>query len=675
MRERFSVALIDEFQDTDPVQYSIFSQIYLDSDAPVFLIGDPKQAIYGFRGADVFTYLRAAEVANRRYTLAKNWRSEAKLVEGVSAIFGLRDTPFVIPGINLVPVNASGSGDAEPLTIDEQRDQPLRIWIASAEDRMRKASAVAGEITNLLASSVKIGCEKIRPADIAVLVTNNTQPAEIQRALADYRIPSVVYSAANVFRSREATELMRVLLAVAQPTHEAVVRAALATEMLGLNIRMLEDLSGDEAQWEETLNRFANYQVEWRDRGLVKMMRAFIIHEKVRARLLCLPDGERRLTNLLHLIELLHGACAQNRYGIDGIIGWFRREISDAGEAREEYELRVESDEEAVRIVTIAKRQGLEYGVTFYPFARKEPWRGGHEFLKVHNDDELVLDRAESPGNKIIRDREELAESVRQLYVGLTRARHRSYVIWQSSRQRSKSALAWLLSSENSADAFLKRGASNTSATARSAFAGSGAIAVEDLPEPGTNTFIPVRSDRLIPEPRIFKGEIDRNWGIASFSSVVSGQAREPETPDYDSSENLIETEPLAPAQCIHAFPGGTRAGTCLHKILEEIDFCDRTQWQLLISQKLKQFHINGFDETVFDAFTRIFGTTLAPASFALGDISARIHELEFTFPINLRGPRQLEELFQKNDLPKTIGRLEFFPTKGFMKGFIDLVF
>src|SRR5438105_3092156 len=497
LRERFAVALIDEFQDTDPVQYSIFSQIYRNSHAPVFLIGDPKQAIYGFRGADVFTYLRASQVANRRYTLAKNWRSEAKLVEGVSAIFGLRETAFVIPGINLVPVDASGSGDAEPLTIDERRDQPLRVWVASLEDRRWKASAVAGEIANLLANNAKIGAKKIRPFHIAVLVTNNFQPTEIQRALADYRIPSVVYSAANVFRSLEATELMRVLLAVAQPTRKTVVRAALATEMLGLGANALEDLSGDEAKWEETLNRFAHYQEEWRDRGFIKMMRAFIIQEKVRARLLGLPQGERRLTNLLHLVELLHAACAQNRFGIDGIIGWFRRQISDAGVAKEEYELRLESDEDAVRIVTIHKSKGLEYDVTFYPFARKEPWRGGQEFLKFHDHDELVLDLAESAGHKIIRDREELAESVRQLYVGLTRAGHRSYVIWQENRQRSKSALAWLLSSENSADAFLKRGASNTSATARSAFAGSDAISVEDLPQPDTKTFLLVRSDRL----------------------------------------------------------------------------------------------------------------------------------------------------------------------------------
>src|SRR5437868_11480323 len=162
LRERFAVALIDEFQDTDPVQYSIFSQIYSESDAPVFLIGDPKQAIYGFRGADVFTYVRAAQVANRRYTLAKNWRSEAKLIEGVSALFEFHDTAFVIPSIKLVPVNASGSGDAEPLTIEEKRDQPLRFWIASADDRSRKAGAVAGEIAKLLTDNVRIGARKIR---------------------------------------------------------------------------------------------------------------------------------------------------------------------------------------------------------------------------------------------------------------------------------------------------------------------------------------------------------------------------------------------------------------------------------------------------------------------------------------------------------------------------------
>jgi len=175
LRERFTVALVDEFQDTDPVQYSIFSQIYGGSDRSVFFIGDPKQAIYGFRGADVFTYLEAAKGANRRYTLGRNWRSEAKLLDGVSTIFSRRNDPFVIESIDLSPVTASGKADAEPLTIGGRRDQPLRFWIASTDDKARVEEAVAAQIASLLANETKIGPRKIEPRDIAVLVNNNTQ--------------------------------------------------------------------------------------------------------------------------------------------------------------------------------------------------------------------------------------------------------------------------------------------------------------------------------------------------------------------------------------------------------------------------------------------------------------------------------------------------------------------
>jgi exodeoxyribonuclease V beta subunit len=151
LRERFAVALVDEFQDTDPVQYSIFSQIYGGSDSSVFFIGDPKQAIYGFRGADVFTYLKAAKIANRRYTLHQNWRSEAKLVDGVNAIFKQRDDAFVIEGIDFPSVTASGKTDAEALTTCGRRDQPLRLWIASTDNRSRVGDSVAAEIASLLA--------------------------------------------------------------------------------------------------------------------------------------------------------------------------------------------------------------------------------------------------------------------------------------------------------------------------------------------------------------------------------------------------------------------------------------------------------------------------------------------------------------------------------------------
>ena len=679
LRERFAVALVDEFQDTDPVQYSIFSQIYRDNDGSVFLIGDPKQAIYGFRGADVFTYLRAARVAHRHYTLGQNWRSEARLVDGVSAIFGQRANPFVIESINLSPVTASGKADAEPLTIGGERDQPVHLWIASIRDRSRVEEAVATEIASLLAGETKIGSRKIEPRDIAVLVNNNSQPIGIQRALSRYRIPSVVYSAASVLKSGEASELLRVLVAVAQPTHEKIVRAALSTELFGLNVTALENLASDESGWETTLNRFADYHLLWRDHGFVQMMRALLIGEQVRSRLLAWRDGDRRLTNLLHLIELLHSACVENRFGIDGLIKWLGRQISGASEGREDYELRLESDEDAVRIVTVHKSKGLEYGVTFCPFVRKEPW-ASKEFLKFHEDDKLVLDLAEDPKHKKIRGGEELAENVRQLYVGLTRARHRSYPIWQERKNRSKSALAWLFSDASSPEAFLDGATgSDTSSRMRSSFADSEEIVVENLPETEGKIFARTAELPTILAPRVFTGEIDRSWRITSFSSLISGRTDEPGTPDYDAAGAEVETaeEAAVAAEGIHAFPGGMRAGTCLHLILEELDFTDLSQMRPLVTRKLADFHFENFDDVVCKALEKTLCVPLCEEGFMLSEISraSRLSELEFTFPVTALTTSRLRKVFQIDELPSAIDRLQFAPTNGFMKGFIDLVF
>lgn len=676
LRARFAVALIDEFQDTDPIQYSILSQIYGGTEAPVFFIGDPKQAIYGFRGADVFTYLAAAKTAARRYTLGKNWRSETKLVEGLNTLFGQHEDAFAIPGIALAKVTAPGK--AENFSLAGEREQPLHIWIAPAAERKNVPDAVAAEIARLLARGAKIGIEKIAPRDFAILVNNNTQPVELQRALAEFQIPSVLYSAANVFRSREAGELLRVLRALAQPTREKVVLAALATELLGQKASDLENLARDETEWEATLNRFAEYHSRWIEGGFVEAMQALLVGENVRARLLTLRDGERRVTNLLHLIELVHTSCAQNHLGLEGAITWLARQRRS--EVREESELRLESDEDAVRIVTIHKSKGLEYGVTFYPNARKEPWSGGNEFLKFHDGDALVLDLEKTIEHKKIRAREELAENARQLYVGLTRAKHRSYVVFQEpgrQRPKSKSALAWLFAQEKSADAFVANGDAATAAKMAAKFSASDAIALEDLPENRAGENVPPSPVQTTFAAREFSGTIDRTWAIASFSSLISGKIREPETPDYDSTETPIETEPLVAAEGIHAFPGGMCAGTCLHKILEEADFSNRAQLQSLVKEKLEKFRINGFDEIVTDTIGRILETPLKNAGVALGKISRHLPELEFTFPIDALRPPKLQELLKDSraDFPATIGRLQFLPAHGFLKGFIDLVF
>jgi len=342
--------------------------------------------------------------------------------------------------------------------------------------------------------------------------------------------------------------------------------------------------------------------------------------------------------------------------------------------------LRLESDEDAVRIVTIHKSKGLEYDITFCPFVRKEPWSGTKEFLKFHEDDKLVLDLEELPEHKKIRSREELAEMVRQLYVGLTRAKHRSHLIWQESSRKSKSALAWLFSEEASVDAFLEeKGESNTSGRVRAAFGESDLIAVEDLPEGGEKVFALAQALRTSLAPRIFDKEIDQSWRISSFSSLISGRTEEPEALDYDSAETGVEIaeEPVLETQGIHAFPGGMRAGTCLHLILEELDFADLSQLRPLVARKLSDFHFENFDEVVCDTLEKVLRVPLGEDGFTLSEVprASRLSELEFTFPITALTTAHLRKAFQTEELPLAIDRLQFAPANGFMKGFIDLVF
>jgi exodeoxyribonuclease V beta subunit len=652
LRERFEVALIDEFQDTDPVQYSIFSQIYDGTNAPVFFIGDPKQAIYGFRGADVFTYLKAAKSAARKYSLPKNWRSEKKLVQAVNEVFTERGKKsFVIDGINFQPVTAADEG--------VNAENPLRIWLAQEPKKI--PLALASEIARLVAADVL-------PAEIAVLVYANWQPAEIQKALARYRIPSVVYSAENVFKSREADELHRILRAVAEPTHERRLRAALATDALGLNANQLDQLNRDEAEWESRLNRFADYHLAWQERGFVQMTGKLLVGEKVRSRLLSYADGERRLNNLLHLIELLHRACAENRFGIDGLLRWLRRQISADVQTREEYELRLESDDDAVTIVTVHKSKGLEYPITFLPHA----WRRGknRELVKFHEGDGFYLDLEKQKENQRRQHEEELSESVRQFYVALTRAKTRGYFIWAGEGQTSKTAPAWLFSSKGE-NAFLSGGESvaTTGANLRARF-GS---AVEEMPLTPAENYRGDEKQGATLRPRIFTGAIDRRWGISSFTSLISGRAEEIEWPDYDAVETAIED--VEEPQGIHAFPRGTRAGTCLHLVLEELDFAKLSK--PLVTEKLRDFHIEGFEDVVFETLGKLVQVPLGEDGFSLSQIPprSRLSEMEFTFPITALTMARLRKVFRVRELPLEIERLQFAPANGFMKGFIDLVF
>ena len=671
IRERYPAALIDEFQDTDPIQYAIFRKIYADGNGRVFFIGDPKQAIYGFRGADVFTYITAAKAASHKWTLGKNWRSESNLVEAINTLFGTRPDAFVLEGILFEAVEAAGKADAEALTINGALDPPFHLWllcdaepVTLTDARRRLPKSVAGEIARLLNSDTKLGQRSIEPRDIAVLVATNAEAQMVQDALSELRIPSVVYGSANIFRSREARELECILAAVIEPAHERLVRAALATDALGLTSEELDALGRDERDWERLLLQFQEYHQLWAQRGFMQMLRTMLLEQRVRARLLSYPDGERRLTNLLHLAELLHRLCTEARLGMTGLRKRLGEEIKTTDAPRvEEHELRLERDERAVRVVTVHKSKGLEFGVVFCPFS----WSSGaaaekERHVVFHEGDNLALDLTHSEANQKKQSRERLADNVRRLYVALTRAEHRCYFVWGNCRAGDYSAPAHLLGDWQSPG--IKKLSQVKS------------IAALKLPEgPAEPYRTPEEPDTPL-QPRVFEGAIDRTYSIASFSRLISGYEKEPESPEDEEIEPAtaeIAVPEIAPALTgMFAFPRGTGPGICLHQIFEELDFAQPDDLPLLVRQRLRAFNIREFDEVVCEMIGKVLTVPLrlAEPGFTLSRVTkeARLQELEFYFPIGSVKRDSLVKLFGDN-------RLQFQPMSGFMKGFIDLVF
>jgi exodeoxyribonuclease V beta subunit len=715
LRQQYVAALIDEFQDTDPLQYNIFSRVFTGPENYLFLIGDPKQAIYGFRGADIFTYLKARQHSDQAYTLKENWRSEAGLVRSVNAVFGASAQPFVFPGIQFQAVEAKGEADKKPLKADGRAQPPFQIWfwrrpggdINKGAANELLPSVVATEIVALLNGQTTLGDRKLLPEDVAVLVPENRQAQLVQDALSLRNVPSVLYTSASLFDSREVVETQRVLAAIADPTHESQLMAALGTDLLGFTGARIEGVVKQETEWQQILARFRDYLDLWLQRGFIQMFRSFVQREQVRPRLLAFPDGERRLTNLLHLAEVLHRASVENRLGISGLLKWIGEQRDLGGQPAEEHQLRLETDEKAVKLVTIHKSKGLEYSVVFCPFSWKGAniEHGGEEqvFFHEHGDGNLVRDLG-SPDYEAHKRQarvERLAENVRLLYVALTRAKHRCYFVWGAFRDAATSAPAWLLHpppqpepdpvvaqeehfpqlDDNQLLDDLSKLADQSSGPA-----GRPTIVVRDLPLPADTTFAVSSSAGPALDCRRFTGAIARDWRISSFTSLTANQGEE--LPDHDALG--LDARGELPTSGIFAFPRGAKPGTCLHKIIEKLEF---TQWNQPAAAALvrEQLHAHGLPEAEFtnllvEALGKVMTAPLDQKipSLTLAKITAaqRLHELEFYFPLQRISPELIRTLLQEHPLPgaddpdsSEPGGFSFAPVQGMLKGFIDLVF
>jgi exodeoxyribonuclease V beta subunit len=722
LRKQYKAALIDEFQDTDPVQYAIFKRIYGYEGSTLFLIGDPKQAIFGFRGADLFAYIRASGDVARRFSLDRNWRSSEPLIRAVNAIFDRTGSPFLLDPVEYLPVKESGKARIELLINGMPDPSPFKLWflarrpdgkpLTKGAGREMLYRAVCYEIGRLLESGRRnealLGDRAVAAGDIAVIVRTNREAQEMQSALKQANIPSVVYTGETVFRSDEALELEQVFQAVTDPADEGRVKVALVTKMMGVSGDDLANILESEIEWDRWLNRFDEYRLLWLRAGFISMARALVAREQVKHRLGSFPDGERRLTNLFHLLELLHRASIEEKLGMEGLLKWLAERRQVVGDvAPEEHQVRLETDEMAVKIVTVHKSKGLEYPVTFCPFL----WgasKASRSVLTYHDKEEnyqSVIDVSMHPDEAVreCAEAEQLAENIRLTYVALTRAKCRCYAAWGCINDAEASALAYLLhgGSLGRCDLAALHGRMKslsddglTEELVSLARKSQGAIEILPVPEEeGSHHFIAQPAPELL-QIKSFTGRIDLAWRVSSFSALTTGKDELADFPDRDRAlqEESSPVEALQRAQAsqgvsVFTFPAGPRAGSCLHDILEHLDFArfESDETRRLISETLGRY---GFASDWGDAVCHLVRNVLtAPLdkndSFTLSAVrpTDRLHELEFHVPLALITPKGLGSLFGPGKVPgkgsigTLIKRLGFKPVKGMLKGYIDLVF
>ncbi|MDF9618184.1 exodeoxyribonuclease V subunit beta [Pseudomonas entomophila] len=726
IREQFPVALIDEFQDTDPVQYGIFERIYRISennpDTGLFMIGDPKQAIYAFRGADIYTYLAARRATRGRlHSLDTNFRSSQAMVAAVNRVFlqaearseGRGAFLFRAHGDNPLPfVEVHAKGRAEHLLVDGQPIAALHCWQLEADEpvsntlyRQRLAASCASHIVELLNSGQrgvsgfadKDGTLRpCLPSDIAILVRDGREAQLVRAELAARDVRSVYLSDKDsVFAAQEAHDLLAWLKACAEPDSERLLKAALASITLDLPLIDLERLNQDERVWENWVMRFRRYRDTWQRQGVLPMLRRLLHDFQLPRSLMARSDGERVLTNLLHLAELLQQAAGELD-GEQALIRHLAEHLANAGQVGEEQILRLESDEQLVKVVTIHKSKGLEYPLVYLPFiCTSKPVDGQRLPLAWHDDDGLAHLTLTPDAEQIERaDDERLAEDLRLLYVALTRAQHACWLGvadlkrgTQRSSQLHRSALGYLLGGGSALKA-----SSELSEWLRMLVAANPAIASGPVPEADAQCYRMPESQRELLPPRKPRRAAAEHWWIASYSALRVGD--QTLVADSSQAQQLLDDEVLdslqlreVPAEAgdIHRFPRGPNPGTFLHGLLEwagnegfaEVAAqpdrledtvarrCNRRDWKGWIptlTQWLQQMLVQPMP--------------LTDTHLTLAELGQYQIEMEFWFASHNVDAVQLDQLVLRHTHGGT-ARPGAQPTQlnGMFKGFIDLAF
>jgi len=721
MRQKYPIALVDEFQDTDPNQYDIFRTIYKDSDGVLFMIGDPKQSIYGFRGADVYSYIKARRDApeNNRYKLNRNFRSTPQLLLGLNAFWGKHDNPFAVGEDIQYKEVTWGKNEEEYKKLTEFGTErpPIRFRRLSklGQDSKNKGDAreevaedTAEEINRLLDGGhngdILLGDNKVEAKDIAVLVRTHKQANLMSNALQEYGINSVRHSEQSVFESDEAAQLEQLLKAVAEPGNEILIKTALSLPLTGYTAKQLFAIEEDDEHWPEMLQQFSDWHRMWADKGFSTMYRSMLKKLNIQEYVIAYTDGERRLTNLLHLGELLEEESRKHAEGTRSLLQWLARKRQDTSKNKsDEEQMRLESDEALVKIVTMHKSKGLQYPIVFCPFLWHGPKIENKDIPLEYHDPEnpdityFDLNGKRDPDRsekRFYKEKEELAENLRLAYVAMTRAEYCLYLSWDFAGDTQFSPLGYMLQDPDQAMALLKNkvgfGSNNNvdwsgdqlhQAIGELCKNHPHLFTLKDGKEPDhNNKGIKDNDDHTKElEAMQFKRSLPlaTSYHVSSFSSLSSWMEEDdPDVPDYDQFMDYGNLEQETDEKNMFTFPKGPQPGTCIHNIFEDYFSKSEDKYEVIFNQ----LQLNGIDiewqNTVSDMLDLVIDKQLHEDIEGL-NLSAvqdrQIPEMEFYYQNEEIETRKLLSIIRNGATPdwENKGRA----ASGFLKGFIDLTF
>ncbi|MFN5745747.1 MAG: exodeoxyribonuclease V subunit beta [Methylococcaceae bacterium] len=743
IRQQFPAALIDEFQDTDPVQYEIFDRVYTVATPPehttLILIGDPKQAIYAFRGADIYTYLHARQATTgRHHTLNVNHRSTAAMVSASNAWFARAEYRSAGSGAflfreegrnNPLPfVAAAAKGREDQLIIEGQSAPAMTLWWLAAKDDgnplprdayyQQMAASCASEITRLLrlGQEERAGFEggngfrALQPADVAILVNTRAEADAIRQALGQRGVRSVYLSDHDsVYQTATAQDVLLWLKACAEPTELRRLRAAMATATLGLRWTELDRFNHDETFVETQVQRFRGYQQRWTRQGVLAMLRQLLDDFALPTRLLGsggeknARGGERILTDLLHLAELLQQA-SQQLEGEHAVIRFLAEQIADSNNSvtNDVRQIRLESDADLVKVVTVHKSKGLEYPLVFFPYAANfREIRASDLPLKWHDaEGQLHLQLTSSDEGVNQADRERLGEDIRKFYVVLTRAKYATWV-----------GLAPIKDLHTAAPGYLLNGGAFIASAALESHLNSLAeacphIHVSPAPQPTEDRLVPPARGQ-VGTARVCRKGVTEPWWIASYSAIMTSRgavtpavetAAEATFQESQAEASGASTEAIGewgqtvkPTEFPHTFPKGAEAGTFLHDLFEwaaRQGFARVTRNHALLRDQVARRcqlrgwarHIEPLTEWLLDWLTvplhvpAING--MAATSITLAQVNRAVAEMEFWLSASQVDSAPLDALVTRHTLsgesrpPIPVNRVN-----GLLKGFMDLVF